>query len=66
MHRCQAAAVEGVGVLAVAAAAVSAGQPLLVSALLVLREQASSIMPLLFLLRLLSLLSLSKREVSGV
>ena len=35
MHRCQAAAVEGVGVLAVAAAAVSAGQPLLVSVLLV-------------------------------
>ena len=51
--------------LAVATVAISAGQPLamLVSALLVLREQASSIMPLLFLL---SLLSLSKCEVSGV
>ena len=56
------AAVEGVGALAVAAVAVSAGHPLLVSALLALREQAASTMLLLFQL---SSLSLSKCGVGG-
>jgi hypothetical protein len=57
------AAVEGVGALAVAAVAVSAGHPLLVSALLALREQAASTMLLLFQL---SSLSLTNHGAGGV